>query len=213
LPGKPLPAVFGAAEPRENYASLENKGFELGITYRDKFDVAGSPLNFNVSANVSNFVGHITKYDNPNGLMSSYWEGQRLGQIWGYRVAGHFQSDEEALAYQNSFTNPSSALGNVYNYILNVVQNSEWNHLRAGDIKYLDLDNDGRIDRGSNTLEDHGDVVPIGNAMPQFPFGLNLNANWKIFDVSIAVAGVGKQDWAPTGDIYWGSYQRPYLSF
>lgn len=213
LPGKPLPAVFGAAEPRENYASLENKGFELGLSYNDKFDVAGAPLNFSVTANVSNFVGRITKYDNPNGLMSTYWEGQRLGEIWGYRVAGQFQTDEEALAYQNSFQNPSNSLGNVYNYILNVVQNSEWNHLKAGDIKYLDLDGDGRIDRGSYTLEDHGDLVPIGNAMPQFPFGLNLSANWKMFDLSFAVAGVGKQDWYPTGDIYWGPYQRPYLSF
>ena len=213
LPGKPLPAVFGAAEPRENYACLDNKGFELGLSYNDKFDVAGAPLNFSVTANVSNFVGRITKYDNPNGLMSTYWEGQRLGEIWGYRVAGQFQTDEEALAYQNSFQNPSNSLGNVYNYILNVVQNSEWNHLKAGDIKYLDLDGDGRIDRGSYTLEDHGDLVPIGNAMPQFPFGLNLSANWKMFDLSFAVAGVGKQDWYPTGDIYWGPYQRPYLSF
>ncbi|HTN19556.1 MAG TPA: TonB-dependent receptor [Pelobium sp.] len=213
LPGKPLPAVFGAAEPRENYASLENKGFELGLTYKDKFNLAGSPLNFNVSANISNYIGTITKYDNPNGLMSTYWEGQRLGQIWGYKVDGQFQTDADALAYQSSFTNPSNSLGNVYNYVLNVVQNSEWNHLKAGDIKYLDLDNDGRIDRGDYTLEDHGDLVPIGNAMPQFPFGVNLNANWKMLDFSIAVAGVGKQDWYPTGDIYWGPYQRPYLSF
>ena len=213
LPGKPLPAVFGAAEPRENYASLENKGFELGLSYSDKFNLAGSPLNFNVSANVSNFIGTITKYDNPNGLMSTYWEGQRLGQMWGYKVDGQFQTDADALAYQNSFTNPSNSLGNVYNYILNVVQNSEWNHLKAGDIKYLDTDGDGRIDKGDYTLADHGDLVPIGNALPQFPFGVNLNANWKILDFSAAIAGVGKQDWYPTGDIYWGPFQRPYLSF
>lgn len=213
LPGKPLPAIFGASEPRENFAALENKGFELGITYRDKFDLAGSPLNFNVSANVSNFKAYITKYDNPNGLMSTYWEGQRLGEIYGYRVDGQFQSDDEALAYQNSFTNPSSSLGNVYNYILNVVQNSEWNHLRAGDIKYVDTDGDGRIDQGDYTLEDHGDLVPIGNALPQFPFGANLNASWKLFDFSLAVAGVAKQHWSPHGDIFWGPYSRPYLSF
>ncbi len=213
LPGKPLPAVFGAAEPRENFAALENKGFELGITYRDKFDVAGSPLKFSVSANVSNFKAYITKYDNPNGLMSTYWEGQRLGEIYGYKVDGQFQSDAEALAYQNSFANPSSSLGNVYNYIINVVQNSEWNHLRGGDLKYLDTDGDGRIDKGDYTLEDHGDLVPIGNTLPQFPFGGNLNASWRLFDFSLAVAGVAKQDWSPTGDIFWGPYSRPYLSF
>jgi len=213
LPGQPLPAVFGASEPRENYASLRNRGFELSVTYRDSYDLMGSPLKLSATASISNFVGVITKYDNPQGLMSTYWEGQRLGEIWGYHVDGQFQTDEDALAYQNSFDNPSNSLGNVYGYILNFVQNSEWNRLRAGDLKYVDLDGDGRIDRGDYTLDDHGDLQPIGNAMPQFPFGFNLNADWKSFDFSIAGAGVGKQHWYPTGDIYWGPYQRPYLSF
>lgn len=213
LPGKPLPAVFGASEPRENLASLRNRGFELGITYRDNFTVAGDELSIGATFSVSNFKGVITKYDNPEGLMSTYWEGQELGQIWGYKIDGQFQSDEEALAYQQGFENPSNSLANVYNYIFNVVQNSDWNRLRAGDIKYLDLDGDGRIDRGNYTLEDHGDLTPIGNAMPKFPFGFNINAQWKGFDLSVAGAGVGKQNWYPTGDIYWGPYQRPYLTF
>src|SRR5690625_1922460 len=101
LPGKPLPAVFGASEPRENFASLRNRGVELSASYRNHFDVAGHPLNFRLTATVSNFRGVITKYDNPEGLMSTYWEGQELGQIWGYHVEGQFQSDEEAAAYQD----------------------------------------------------------------------------------------------------------------
>lgn len=213
LPGQPLPAVFGASEPRENYASLRNRGFELSLSYKNSVKLAGDPLRFNVTASVSNFKGIITKYDNPEGLMSTYWEGQELGQIWGYHIDGQFQSDEEALAYQNSFDNPSNSLGNVYKYILNVVQNSEWNRLRAGDIKYVDVDSDGRIDRGNYTLDDHGDLQPVGNAMPKFPFGFNLNANWRNFDIAVAGAGVAKQHWYPTGDIFWGPYQRPYLSF
>ncbi|MGV3641996.1 MAG: TonB-dependent receptor [Adhaeribacter sp.] len=213
LPGTPLPGVFGASEPRENLASLRNRGFDLSLTYNNKVDVAGAPLTLSATGSVSNFKGIITKFENPNGLMSSYWEGQELGQIWGYHVDGQFQSDEEALAYQNSFDNPSNSLGNVYNYILNVVQNNEWSKLRGGDIKYVDTDGDGRIDRGNYTLEDHGDLQPIGNAMPKFPFGFNVNASWKGFDLSVAGAGVGKQNWYPTGDIYWGTYQRPYLSF
>ena len=213
LPGEPLPAVFGANEPKENYAALRNDGYEIAVTYQDKFDLAGSPLQFNVTANVSNFKGVITRYNNPNGLLSSYNEGERLGDIWGYRIAGQFQSDEEALAYQNSFTNPGNSLSQVYNDILNVMQNSEWNHLRAGDIKYLDLNGDGRIDKGQNTLADHGDLERIGNSMPKFPFGLNLSMRWKNIDMGVALAGVASQDWYPTGDLYWGPYQRPYLSF
>jgi len=213
LPGEPLPAVFGAAEPRENYASLRNRGFELSLNYNDRFNVGGSPLSLSATVSVSNFKGIITKYNNPNGLMSSYWVGQELGQIWGYRSDGQFQSDEEAAAYEASFTNPSSSLGNVYNDILNIMQNSDWSKLRAGDIKYLDLNNDGRIDRGDYTLENHGDLQPIGSAMPKFPFGFNISAAWKGFDFSAAGAGVLQQDWYPTGEIYWGTYWRPYLSF
>lgn len=213
LPGQPLPGVFGASEPRENYAALRNRGFELSLNYNTRFDVAGSPLRLSATASVSNFKGIITKYDNPQGLMSTYWEGQELGQIWGYHVAGQFQSDEEAAEYQNSFDNPAVNLGNVYKYILGTVQNTEWKKLRAGDVKYVDTDGDGRIDRGDYTLEDHGDLMPIGNAMPKFPFGFNVSAAWKGFDASIAGAGVGKQHWYPTGDIFWGPYQRPYLSF
>lgn len=213
LPGQPLPAVFGVSEPRENYASLRNRGFELGLTFNQRFQVAGSPLRISASASVSNFKGIITKYDNPEGLMSTYWEGQELGQIWGYRVDGQFQSDAEALAYQNTFTNPKNTLGQVYNYILNTVQNSEWSMLRAGDVKYVDVNGDGRIDKGDYTLSNHGDLEPIGNAMPKFPFGFNVQVDWKGFDLSVAGAGVGKQHWYPTGDIYWGPYSRPYLSF
>src|SRR5690606_1617279 len=213
LPGEPLPAVFGASEPRENYAALMNKGFEVGVSYQNKFDVAGSPLNFSVSANVSNFIGTITRYNNPKGLLSSYYEGKRLGEIWGYHIDGQFQSDEEALAFQNSFTNPANSLSQVYNDVLNVTQNSEWNHLRGGDIRYVDVNGDGRIDKGENTLDNHGDLQRIGNSMPQFPFGLNLNMRWKNIDMSVALAGVARQDWYPTGDLFWGPYQRPYLSF
>lgn len=213
VPGSPLPGVFGASEPMENIASLQDKGFEVTLGYNGQFNVQGSPLHFRATFSVYNFNGVITDYPNPNGLMSTYWKGEKLGQIWGYHVAGQFKSDEEAAAYQRTFQNPSKDLNKVYNYIFNVVTNSEWKKLRAGDLQYVDANGDGKIDNGSYTLADHGDIKPIGNAMPQFPFGFTLGADWKSFDVSVAGAGVGHQDWYPTGYVYWGSYARPYASF
>ncbi len=213
LPGEPLPSVFGAAEPKENIASLRNRGFEFSLGYKNHFNLAGSAFNFKATASVYNFKGVITKYPNPNGIMSSYWEGQQLGTIYGYRIDGQFQTDAEALAYQNSFSNPSKDLGQVYKFIINTVQNSEWKGLKAGDIKYVDSNGDGAINKGDYTLANHGDLVPIGNAMPQYPFGFTLGADWKGIDFFVAGAGVYKQDWYPTGDIFWGPYERPYLSF
>src|SRR5690625_7983035 len=49
--------------------------------------------------------------------------------------------------------------------------------------------------------------------MHKFPFGFNINTSWRNIDLAIAGAGIGKQHWYPTGDIFWGPYQRPYLSF
>lgn len=213
LPGSPLPSVYGAAEPKENIASLRNRGFELSLSYNNRFSVGGSPLTFRATASVYNFKGVITKYPNPNGVMSTYWEGQKLGELWGYHIAGQFQSDKEAKEYQASFANPSRDLGKVYKFEVNLAQNGEWKGLKAGDIKYVDLDGDGSIDKGNNTIADHGDLVPIGNAMPQFPFGFNAALSWRAIDFSIAGTGVARQDWYPRGNIYWGSYERPYLSF
>lgn len=213
LPGAPLPAVFGASEPKENIAGLSNKGFEFSLGYNTRLIVKGSPLTIKAGLSVSNFVARITKYPNPQGVMSDYWEGQKLGEIWGYHIEGQFQSDEEAKAYQASFANPTKDLGQVYKYIVNTVQNKEWKGLKAGDVKYIDSDGDGEISKGNYTLDDHGDLQVIGNALPQFPFGFNLAADWKGFDFSVAGAGVVNQDWYPNGDLYWGTYQRPYLSF
>lgn len=213
LPGEPLPAVFGASEPRRSYASLRNRGFEVELNYSNSFDVMGDPLSLNVSANVSNTKGVITKFDNPNGVLSTHWEGQRLGEIWGYEVDGQFQSDEEAAEFQSQFVDPDKDLAKVYSSIFTKTSNSDWDHLRAGDIKYVDRDGDGKIDNGDNTLDNPGDRKPIGNSLPQFPFGFSIDTEWKGFSLSVTGQGVVKQDWYPTGPLFWGTYHRPYASF
>lgn len=213
VPGQPLPAVFGASEPKENIASLRDRGFELQVSYNNSFNVMGSPFRLKTTLSLYNFVGVITKYPNASGLMSAFYEGQKLGDIYGYHIDGQFQSDAEAAAYQAKFVNPATSLGQVYNYEINIVQNAQWKGLHAGDIKYVDVNGDGAINKGKNTVADHGDLVKIGNVMPKFPFGFNFSADWKNFDLMVAGTGVMHQDWYPTGDIYWGPYERPYLSF
>ena len=211
LPGQPLAGVFGAPEPRRNYASMQNKGFELTVGYNDQFEVMGSELSFNIQANVSHNKGVITKFDNPNGLLSTFWEGQELGEIWGYHIDGQFQSDKEAAAFQNKFGRDN--LFEVYRGILDYGSNTDWNYLKGGDLKYVDVNGDGKIDNGNNTLENPGDLQKIGNAMPQFPFGFNISANWKNIDVSVIGQGVARQDWYPSGPLYWATFHRPYVSF
>jgi hypothetical protein len=68
-----------------------------------------------------------------------------MGEIWGYVTEGIFQTDEEVAAHADQ----ANRLG------------ANW---RAGDIKYKDLNGDGVINAGSNTMDDPGDRQVIGNS-------------------------------------------------
>ena len=70
-----------------------------------------------------------------------------------------------------------------------------------GDIKYVDLNKDGKIDAGKLTLADHGDLKKIGNNTPQFPYSLRLGGNWKGFDLDMYLQGIGKRNYWATGQM------------
>jgi len=181
-PLESYPAVLGANPPRRNNASMETKGFELSLGWSDRIQ----NLKYNVTAFVSDNVSKITKYQNRTGLLSSYYEGQTLGEIWGYRVVGLFQSQEEIAAGPNQ-----SFLG------------ANWT---PGDVHYADLNKDGKIDRGQNTLSDHGDYDKIGNNTPRFTFGVNMGVEWKGFDLNMLWQGVAKRDVWLGGNFLFGDF-------
>ena len=73
-----------------------------------------------------------------------------------------------------------------------------------GNLIQVDLNGDGVIDNGNNTLGNHGDLKVIGNSNPRFRFGLTLGANWKGFDVQMFFQGVMKRDLWVSGPLFWG---------
>lgn len=79
---------------------------------------------------------------------------------------------------------------------------------------YKDLNGDGIVSSGANTLDDHGDLKRIGNATPRYRIGLNLDAAYKGFDFSIFFQGVLKRDWFfGAGDAYfWGAQGNMWQS-
>ncbi|WP_119079682.1 SusC/RagA family TonB-linked outer membrane protein [Chitinophaga alhagiae] len=206
--GKTLPAVFGTAEPRENAADLRTRGFELNISYNNQFDVGGKPFMYSIGGNLSDFTSVITRFDNPSQLLNDYYVGQRYGDMWGYTTDGYFNTDEEATAWAAKVD--QKLVG------ANIVSASgEWNRLRAGDLKFLDLNGDGVISPGKNTLGDHGDLVKLGNNQIRFPYGFTGSASWNGFDLSFFFQGIGRKNWYPgaNADKFWGPYSRPYYSF
>lgn len=203
--GQVLPAVLGAPPPTVNAADMRTRGFEFSISYSNTFQVGGKPFHFDLRGSVSNSTSKITDYSNPNKSLSDYYVGQTIGEIWGYHSNGLFSSDEEAANHADQgFINRRrlSAPGN-------------FSKLSAGDIRFLDLNGDGKINDGTNTVKNPGDRTIIGNASPQFPYSFGVTANWNNIDFSVYFQGIGKQSWFPSGDgtLYWGYYSRPYPTF
>jgi TonB-linked SusC/RagA family outer membrane protein len=205
-PGKTLPSVFGTNPPKQNAADLVTKGFDLSVNWRDNGKLGGKPFSYNLGIVLSDYKATITRYDNPNKLLSDYYVGQQLGEIWGYSLDGYFKTDEEAQTWKTdqSFVNKQrlSAPGN-------------YSKLAAGDIKFKDLNNDGKINNGQNSVNDPGDLRRIGNKYPRYSYGITAGAAWNGFDISVFFQGIGKQNWYPgnNADKFWGAYSRAYYSF
>lgn len=189
---KKYPATLGSTGGRENLASMRTNGWELSINWRDKInDVKGSPLVYDLSIGLSDSYSTITKYDNPTGTLDDFYEGKRLGEIWGYTTEGFILSETERLEQVER-----------QSYI-----SDTW---RIGDIKYADLDGNGKVNNGNsengpiNTLSNHGDLKVIGNQTPRYRFNLSLGLNWKGFDIRTLFEGTMKRDLWLGGDIFWG---------
>ena len=193
--GVTLPDVFGTTSPKGNYADMTTRGWEITLTWRDQFSLVGKPFNYEIRGTLSDYISKIDRYNNTDKNLSDYYEGQTVGEIWGYITEGLFkdQADIDSHASQK------------------LIQSSSKNIWYPGDVKIKDLNNDGVIDYGTNTLDDHGDKTVIGNSLPRFSYSLNLGADWNDIFVSAFFQGVGKQDWYPSSEcIFWGQYNRPY---
>ena len=202
-----LPAVYGEVAPKENAANLRTKGFELALSWKDNVTVLGQPLYYGVTATLGDFVTHITKFDNEAMIISENYVGKRLGDIWGYVSDGVFATDEEAAEWEANYDSFSTVNSGIK------AQAAPWNHLMAGDIKYVDLNGDGKINTGDNTLKNPGDRKIIGNSRPRFNYALKGDFSWYGVDLSIFFQGGGKMDWMPNYNCiyFWGpySYHRP----
>jgi len=194
--GLPLPGVFGASVPKGNYADLKTRGWELSLNWQDNIGSGSKPFHYSVHFILSDHVSYVTKYNNPLGLINTYYKGMKVGDMWGYVTEGFFTSAEDIANHADQ----------------TLIYASSGNQALPGDLKFKDLNGDGVISPGSGTLTDPGDKKVIGNTQARFPFGLNLSTDWNNFFFSVFFQGVGKKDWYPGTDasLFWGQYNRPY---
>lgn len=197
--GEVLPAVLGTSVPQENAADLKTTGFDLTIGWRDKIQVAGKPLQYSIDFNLSDSQSEITKFSNPTGTLTSYYEGMEIGEIWGLKTLGLYQTDDEAKRGPDQ----TEILISPAQY-----------PATAGCINFEDRDRDGKISRGKYTLDDHGDYYKIGNSAIRYRFGTTLTASWNGIDFSLFFQGVMKHQYYPgtTDQLFWGKYAAAWYS-
>ncbi len=199
--GLTLPAVFGAGTPRGNYADLTTRGWETSLTWNDKLGNSKKPFGYSVRLTLSDNKSTIDRYNNPNKLLGtgdlSYYEGQTLGEIWGYETEGFFVDAADIASHAKQ--NPQ-------------MRASPTNLWYPGDIKLRDLNKDNLINVGENKVGNSGDRRIIGNSSPRYSYGANLGADWNNISFSVFFQGIGKQQWYPSteAEMFWGQYNRPY---
>ena len=164
--GATLPATLGASVPKSNSADMKTIGWELSLGWNDRLE---NGFSYWVKGVLSDYQATITKYaGNDAGFYSQsdgdgkYYVGQKIGEIWGYHSNGLFQSDDEAATIDQS-----------------ELYAGKWG---AGDVKYEDLDNDGKITKGEETIYNPGDKSIIGNKTPRYQFGITVGFDYKNFD-------------------------------
>jgi hypothetical protein len=199
--GPSLPDTYGASAPKGNYADLVTRGFELSVSYDDSFDVGAHKLNFGIKASLSDNRTFITRYNNPTNSLNDWYVGEEIGDIWGFEFGGIFDSQELI----DNFYGPGKP------YVNDLIQLNEGYITKVGDVILKDKNRNGIIDKGSQTVDDPGDMVKVGNESPRYRYGLTLNLEWNGIYASAMFQGIGKMDWYPSGEsIIWGQYHRPY---
>ncbi|RYY62761.1 MAG: TonB-dependent receptor [Chitinophagaceae bacterium] len=161
-----------AANLRSNLGKVNAEGFDFSVNYRQDFK---SGLWASVLGNLTvtrNKVIHIEEpeYRNP----WSFQTGGMIGQPFGYIAERLFVDDNEAL------NSPTQIFGG--------------NLPRGGDIKYRDVNKDGKIDQD--------DRVPIGlPSTPQVIYGFGFSVGYKGFDISAFFQGSARSSFFinPTG--------------
>lgn len=179
-PGQVVPNLLGTSLPSVNNAAIQTKGFEVTAQWSDNV----GELRYSARAALSDYRGKVVKYNNPSRSLSTWYVGQEMREIWGYTSNGLYQSDAEAAKAPTA---------------------SFWkNGWRAGDVSYADLNGDGQINNGKNTVDSSGDLRVIGNSTPRYQYSLNLNFAYKGFDLGIFLQGIAKRDAWIGSNYFWG---------
>ncbi|MEO3403519.1 TonB-dependent receptor [Mucilaginibacter sp. CAU 1740] len=164
-----VPVEYGLALPQTNAGIMSNHGIELVLGTNNRFSNGlqlGVSGNFSFARNklLQVFENNATKNDPQRSRT-----GRELGTPFGYKALGLFKTSDDK--------NGDGVIDSKDGY--NVTQ---FGTLHPGDVKYADLNGDGKID-------DKDETVLGYPTTPEITYGLNVNASWKGFDVTLFFQG------------------------
>lgn len=190
-----VPSYSGDSAPVGNVGNMSNSGLEFELGYRNHI----GEFNYHINANATYIVNRLTKLG--DDATSLYGSNHKIGQLtrgviglpfphfYGHKSDGIFQNEAEVAAHVNS--------------------NGELLQPKAmpGDVRFLDTNNDGKIDDEDRTI--------IGKGTPDWSFGLNLGFEWKGIDFSMLLQGtIGNQVFnvSRRTDLYYVNLPRTILN-
>lgn len=166
--------IWGTGAPYVNGGDVLNSGIEASLGWNEtigdfSYGIKGNlTYNKNEVLSINNADGFINGTSDILSPNTSYLYraqvGYPIGYFRGYKTGGIFQNQEEIDAYTDIDGNkilPSA---------------------KPGDVKFLDLNENGSIDEGDKTM--------IGNPHPDITYGINLNLGYKGVDLSVTAYGV-----------------------
>ncbi|MDT0553430.1 SusC/RagA family TonB-linked outer membrane protein [Urechidicola vernalis] len=165
----------GGASPTINAGVVRNSGFEFAVTYKDDFS---DDFSLNTSFNITTLDNEVLEVNNSTGFLEggSFGVGQPapsrmevgypIGYFYGYKTYGIFQNEAELFQHPSQLSLGAEAA--------------------PGDLRYVDLNEDGVIDANDRTY--------LGDPIPDVTMGFNISLNYKDLDfVSYVFASVGNE--------------------
>lgn len=179
----PIPQVIGLQPSTQNAGNVENKGWDFSANWQDKI----RDFSYGIRVNFSDVKNEVTNLAGIGPIISGnsiIKVGSPIGLIYGYEAIGIFADDASIAASPAQFGT-----------------------LRIGNIQYkdqltMDTDGDGVADKADGFINPN-DKVALGNPFPTMSYAIDINAEYKGFDFSALLQGVGKRDVLIQGDLGW----------
>ena len=166
------PYEFALGSYLDNVGKMRNQGVEFSLGYNDKFGDVTFGAALNVAYNKNKIESMPGKGYVSTGYNQRNATGEEYNSYYVYKADGFFNSDEEAKQYMDYYWPADGSKGSCP---------FGGGSFKGGDLKYVDTNGDGKID--------DTDRIYAGSSVPRWTFGLNLNAAWKGFDLSLFFNG------------------------